>query len=160
MRQLHLQSLIQHGFKYRISNRLCDIDRDLRYCLSGEKWIPPPRVVRCDSLLCPVFWSCHPLLCSIWPGILATYGSSHCIQEGSPTVSECSAAYQPKLTMYRQRYAWVLIMGAVWELLAFIFRALQTRHQDSEIYSTLHVIFFLLAPICEYTPPLAVRPNC
>ncbi|CAG7936096.1 unnamed protein product [Penicillium salamii] len=49
--------------------------------------------------------------------------------------------------VYKKRYAWVLIMGAVWELLAFIFRALQTRHQDSEIYSTLHVIFFLLAPI-------------
>ncbi|KAJ5337569.1 hypothetical protein N7452_004297 [Penicillium brevicompactum] len=49
--------------------------------------------------------------------------------------------------IYKKRYAWVLIMGAAWELLAFIFRALQTRHQDSDIYSTLHVIFFLLAPI-------------
>lgn len=40
-------------------------------------------------------------------------------------------------------------MGAFWELLAFIFRALQTHHQDSEIYGTFHVAFFLLAPICK-----------
>ena len=42
-------------------------------------------------------------------------------------------------------------MGVAWELLAFVFRVLQTRHQDSDVYSTLHVIFFLLAPICEHT---------
>ncbi|CAG8125893.1 unnamed protein product [Penicillium olsonii] len=49
--------------------------------------------------------------------------------------------------IYKKRYAWVLIMGVAWELLAFVFRVLQTRHQDSDVYSTLHVIFFLLAPI-------------
>jgi hypothetical protein len=40
-------------------------------------------------------------------------------------------------------------MGAAWELIAFIFRALHTRHQNNELYNTLYVIFFLLAPICE-----------
>lgn len=49
-------------------------------------------------------------------------------------------------------------MGAVWELLAFIFRALQTRHQDSEIYGTFHVVFFLLAPICKRNV-LHLSPN-
>lgn len=44
-------------------------------------------------------------------------------------------------------------MGAAWELLAFVFRTLQTRHQNSDLYDTFYTIFFLLAPICERTPP-------
>jgi hypothetical protein len=40
-------------------------------------------------------------------------------------------------------------MGGAWELLAFIFRALQTRHQDNANWDTLYVLFFLLAPICK-----------
>ncbi|RAH48700.1 RTA1 domain-containing protein [Aspergillus brunneoviolaceus CBS 621.78] len=55
--------------------------------------------------------------------------------------------------IYKKRYAWVVIMGALWELLAFIFRALLTRKQNSDIYDTLYTIFFLLAPICEQALP-------
>ncbi|PYH82443.1 hypothetical protein BO82DRAFT_431678 [Aspergillus uvarum CBS 121591] len=49
--------------------------------------------------------------------------------------------------IYKKRYAWVVVMGALWELLAFIFRALLTRKQNSDIYDTMYTIFFLLAPI-------------
>ncbi|KAJ5101777.1 hypothetical protein NUU61_003999 [Penicillium alfredii] len=49
--------------------------------------------------------------------------------------------------VYKKAYAWVIIMGAAWELLAFIFRTLQTRHQNSDTWDTLYMIFFLLAPI-------------
>lgn len=41
-------------------------------------------------------------------------------------------------------------MGALWELIAFIFRALQTRHQSNDVYDQYYMIFFLLAPICKY----------
>ena len=47
-------------------------------------------------------------------------------------------------------------MGAAWELLAFIFRALHTRHQNNELYNTLFVIFFLLAPICQSSLPVII----
>lgn len=43
-------------------------------------------------------------------------------------------------------------MGASWELLAFVFRILQTRHQDNVPYATAHTILYLLAPLC--TPRL------
>ncbi|KAE8153051.1 hypothetical protein BDV25DRAFT_169594 [Aspergillus avenaceus] len=49
--------------------------------------------------------------------------------------------------LYKKTYTWVIIMGGTWELLAFIFRALQTRQQDKDYWATLHTMFFLLAPI-------------
>ncbi|KAJ5301175.1 uncharacterized protein N7443_006177 [Penicillium atrosanguineum] len=48
---------------------------------------------------------------------------------------------------YKKGYAWVVIMGAAWELGAFVFRTLQTRHQNSDLFDTGYTIFFLLAPI-------------
>ncbi|OOQ83942.1 RTA1 domain protein [Penicillium brasilianum] len=49
--------------------------------------------------------------------------------------------------MYKKAYAWVVIMGGAWELLAFIFRILQTRQQNNENWATFYTLFFLLAPI-------------
>ncbi|RHZ73718.1 hypothetical protein CDV55_108388 [Aspergillus turcosus] len=49
--------------------------------------------------------------------------------------------------IYKKKYAWVVIMGASWELLAFVFRTLQTRHQDSEPFATAHTLLYLLAPL-------------
>ncbi|KAK9242858.1 RTA1 like protein-domain-containing protein [Lipomyces tetrasporus] len=49
--------------------------------------------------------------------------------------------------MYKKKYTWVIMMGALWELLAFIFRTLLTRNQNSAGYDTGHVIMFLLAPL-------------
>ncbi|KAK9318815.1 RTA1 like protein-domain-containing protein [Lipomyces orientalis] len=49
--------------------------------------------------------------------------------------------------MYKKKYTWVIMMGALWELLAFIFRTLLTRNQSSAGYDTGHVIMFLLAPL-------------
>ncbi|KAI9034939.1 RTA1 domain-containing protein [Aspergillus affinis] len=49
--------------------------------------------------------------------------------------------------VYNKRYAWVVIMGATWELLAFVFRVMQTRHQNQDIWDTMYELFFLLAPI-------------
>ena len=47
-------------------------------------------------------------------------------------------------------------MGSAWELVALIFRALQTRHQNNENYATIFTIFFLLAPICENHTPVPI----
>ncbi|RAK96802.1 RTA1 domain-containing protein [Aspergillus ibericus CBS 121593] len=49
--------------------------------------------------------------------------------------------------LYKKRYAWVIIMGATWELIAFIFRALLTLHQNNSNYDTIYTIMFLLAPL-------------
>lgn len=38
-------------------------------------------------------------------------------------------------------------MGALWELIAMIFRVLLTKHQDNANYDTYHQLFFLLAPL-------------
>ncbi|KAJ5579648.1 uncharacterized protein N7459_005633 [Penicillium hispanicum] len=49
--------------------------------------------------------------------------------------------------VYKKGYAWVITMGALWELIAFIFRTLQTLHQNNANYDTFYTIFFLLAPV-------------
>ncbi|PWY89669.1 RTA1 domain protein [Aspergillus sclerotioniger CBS 115572] len=49
--------------------------------------------------------------------------------------------------LYKKRYAWVIIMGATWELIAFIFRALLTQNQNNSNYDTIYTIMFLLAPL-------------
>ncbi|GKZ30966.1 hypothetical protein AbraIFM66950_010791 [Aspergillus brasiliensis] len=49
--------------------------------------------------------------------------------------------------LYKKRYAWVIIMGASWELIAFIFRALLTQQQNNSNYDTVYTIMFLLAPL-------------
>ncbi|GAQ05992.1 hypothetical protein ALT_3313 [Aspergillus lentulus] len=49
--------------------------------------------------------------------------------------------------IYKKKYAWVVIMGASWELLAFVFRILQTRQQDSVPFASAHTILYLLAPL-------------
>ncbi|GLA86055.1 hypothetical protein AtubIFM56815_010305 [Aspergillus tubingensis] len=49
--------------------------------------------------------------------------------------------------LYKKRYAWVIMMGATWELIAFIFRALLTRQQNNSNYDTVYTIMFLLAPL-------------
>ncbi|EAW14620.1 RTA1 domain-containing protein [Aspergillus clavatus NRRL 1] len=38
-------------------------------------------------------------------------------------------------------------MGASWELLAFVFRVLQTRYQNEDAYASAHTILYLLAPL-------------
>ncbi|KAL4744507.1 hypothetical protein BDW72DRAFT_188365 [Aspergillus terricola var. indicus] len=49
--------------------------------------------------------------------------------------------------MFKKRYAWVVIMGSLWELIAFIMRSLFAKNQSSDAYNTPFTIFFLLAPI-------------
>ncbi|KAJ5895003.1 hypothetical protein N7495_006694 [Penicillium taxi] len=61
--------------------------------------------------------------------------------------SATTIAHLVQAILYKKGYVWVIIMGAAWELLAFIFRALLTRHQNSATYDTLYTVFFLLAPI-------------
>ncbi|OGE52285.1 hypothetical protein PENARI_c010G11501 [Penicillium arizonense] len=65
-----------------------------------------------------------------------------CVLYGLTTIMHTIQAF-----IYKKPYAWVISMGSAWELVAFIFRALQTRHQNNENYATIYTIFFLLAPI-------------
>ncbi|KAL2132508.1 hypothetical protein VTI74DRAFT_3727 [Chaetomium olivicolor] len=48
---------------------------------------------------------------------------------------------------FRKRYVWVLIMGALWETLAFVIHSLGTRDQQQIAYATAWNILFLLAPL-------------
>ncbi|AEO55730.1 hypothetical protein MYCTH_2299854 [Thermothelomyces thermophilus ATCC 42464] len=49
--------------------------------------------------------------------------------------------------VFKKRYAWVLIMGALWETLAFVLHSLGSRDQQNEGYSTSWTLLFLLAPL-------------
>lgn len=47
----------------------------------------------------------------------------------------------------QQSYCWVIIMGATWELVAFIVHALGSHDQQNIGYATAHQLLFLLAPL-------------
>lgn len=53
-----------------------------------------------------------------------------------------------------QRWCWVIIMASIWEMMAFIFRALSTKDQQSSGIYLVFQIFILLAPICMSPSPL------
>ncbi|KAJ9156525.1 RTA1 domain-containing protein [Pleurostoma richardsiae] len=48
---------------------------------------------------------------------------------------------------YKKRFCWVIIMAAIWETLAFTFRALSAKHQQSDGIYLVFQIFILLAPL-------------
>ncbi|KAI9826787.1 MAG: hypothetical protein M1819_007258 [Sarea resinae] len=48
---------------------------------------------------------------------------------------------------FRKRFCWVIIMGAAWETVSFIMRALLTRHQNNQTYNTVSQLLLLLAPL-------------
>lgn len=49
--------------------------------------------------------------------------------------------------VFKKGYAWVLIMGALWETVAFITGALGAHDQQNGGYATAHQVLFLLAPL-------------
>jgi hypothetical protein len=49
--------------------------------------------------------------------------------------------------LHRKGFSWVMIMGVVWELIAFIARALGARNQQSQALALISNLFFLLAPL-------------
>lgn len=49
--------------------------------------------------------------------------------------------------IYRKPFCWVIVMGVVWELTAFILRALGSHDQQNEAYGIAANILFLLAPL-------------
>jgi hypothetical protein len=49
---------------------------------------------------------------------------------------------------WRQKFCWVLIMGALWETFSFVFRSISTKHQQSAGIELVSSIFVLLAPLC------------
>ncbi|PVH97036.1 hypothetical protein DM02DRAFT_616795 [Periconia macrospinosa] len=49
--------------------------------------------------------------------------------------------------LFRKGFCWVIIMGAGWELVSFITRALGAHRQDIQAYAYTANIFFLLAPL-------------
>jgi hypothetical protein len=49
--------------------------------------------------------------------------------------------------MRRQCYAWTIITGALWELLASVTLALGSREQQNVGFATAHALLFLLAPL-------------
>lgn len=58
-----------------------------------------------------------------------------------------TVAHLVEAIIFKKRYAWVLIMGALWETLAFILGALGAHDQQNSGYATAHILLFLLAPL-------------
>lgn len=53
---------------------------------------------------------------------------------------------------FRKRFCWVVIMGALWECLAFILRARGARDQQNLGLVVGASLLLLLAPLCMYIP--------
>ncbi|KAJ4858028.1 RTA1 like protein domain-containing protein [Trichoderma breve] len=49
--------------------------------------------------------------------------------------------------IYKKKWCWVIIMASIWETMAFSFRAIRTRDQQSEGIYLCFQIFILLAPL-------------
>ncbi|CAM1511944.1 Fc.00g094570.m01.CDS01 [Cosmosporella sp. VM-42] len=48
---------------------------------------------------------------------------------------------------YKKTWCWVIIMASLWETMAFVFRALSSKHQQSSGIYLVFQIFILLAPL-------------
>ncbi|TVY26891.1 Protein RTA1 [Lachnellula hyalina] len=48
---------------------------------------------------------------------------------------------------FKTRFAWVVIMGALWETISFTFRSISTRYQQSAGIELVSDLFVLLAPL-------------
>jgi hypothetical protein len=57
------------------------------------------------------------------------------------------------LTMPK-KFCWVIIMAAIWETLAYMFRTVSTRHQMNNGIYLLSQIFVLLSPLCKSNPEM------
>lgn len=51
---------------------------------------------------------------------------------------------------HRKKWCWVIIVASAWETLAFVFRTISTKHQQSTAVLLVFQIFVLTAPLCEY----------
>ncbi|KAI0881597.1 RTA1 like protein-domain-containing protein [Annulohypoxylon maeteangense] len=58
-----------------------------------------------------------------------------------------TGAHIVEAIIFRKRYMWVLIMGGIWETVAFILHSLGARNQQNVGYATAWQILFLLAPL-------------
>ena len=58
-----------------------------------------------------------------------------------------TVAHILQAVLHKKGYAWVLIMGAVWETAGYIFRSLSTLHQLNEAFATAQQLLILLAPL-------------
>ncbi|KAF4947932.1 hypothetical protein FSARC_13864 [Fusarium sarcochroum] len=61
---------------------------------------------------------------------------------GLSTVSHLAQAI-----VLKQKFCWVIVMGAAWECICFVLRALGARDQQQSVYVTISTLLFLLAPI-------------
>jgi hypothetical protein len=58
-----------------------------------------------------------------------------------------TTAHVVEAFVFKKRYTWVLIMGALWETLGFILHAVGARDQQNIGLATGHAILYLLAPL-------------
>jgi len=50
--------------------------------------------------------------------------------------------------IYKKKFCWVVIMGAIWEFGSYVSRAFGTRNQQSTGIATVSQLLVLLAPLC------------
>jgi hypothetical protein len=62
--------------------------------------------------------------------------------------------------VYRNGFCWVVVMAALWETGAYVFRALGAKDQQSSGIATVAQILVLVAPICEYCVSSEARDYC
>ncbi|KAH7467679.1 Hsp70/Hsp90 co-chaperone CNS1 [Fusarium oxysporum f. sp. albedinis] len=70
------------------------------------------------------------------------YNTAFAVAFGLSTVAHLAQAI-----ILKQKFCWVIVMGASWECICFIARALGARDQQQAAYVTVSTLLFLLAPI-------------
>ncbi|KAK4153966.1 RTA1 like protein-domain-containing protein [Chaetomidium leptoderma] len=58
-----------------------------------------------------------------------------------------TAVHLVEAVAFKKRYAWVVIMGALWETIAFAIHSVGARDQQQIAYATAWNVLFLLAPL-------------
>ncbi|KAJ6445102.1 RTA1 domain-containingprotein [Purpureocillium lavendulum] len=58
-----------------------------------------------------------------------------------------TAAHLAQAIILKKPFCWVIIMGALWECVCFVLRALGAKDQQESLYVTLSTLLFLLAPL-------------
>ncbi|KAF4445120.1 hypothetical protein F53441_10962 [Fusarium austroafricanum] len=56
-------------------------------------------------------------------------------------------AHLVQAILFKKKFCWVAIMGAAWETIAFAFKTLGSKHQQSMTYLIVGQLLFILAPL-------------
>lgn len=100
---------------------------------------------------CGALYDYYPsfVAAAVFSGLFGVLMMLHIAQAAKlKSVSFCDYGWSGYVLNIVQKFSWVVIMGAIWETAAFVFRTISTKHQQSAGIDLVSTIFVLLAPLC------------